>query len=73
MAPLRHVRHRPPHEAPRARKSERALAHLTGVADVKLYMRDLEREIARSRSAWRGAAVTEIASFRAQLFGPQLG
>jgi hypothetical protein len=54
-------------------ESERALAHLTGVADVKLYMRDLEREIARSRSAWRGAAVTEIASFRAQLSGPQLG
>jgi hypothetical protein len=54
-------------------ESERALAHLTGVAGVKLYMRDLEREIARSRNAWRGAAVTEIASFRAQLSGPQLG
>jgi hypothetical protein len=54
-------------------ESERALAHLTGVADVKLYMRDLEREIANSRHAWRGAAVTEIASFRGQLFGAQLG
>jgi hypothetical protein len=54
-------------------ESERALAHLTGVADVKLYMRDLEREIAHSRHAWRGAAVTEIASFRGQLFGAQLG
>jgi hypothetical protein len=54
-------------------ESERALAHLTGIADVKLYMRDLEREIANSRHAWRGAAVTEIASFRGQLFGQQLG
>ena len=54
-------------------ESERALAHLTGIAGVKLYMRDLEREIRVSRNAWRGAAVTEIASFRGQLFGPQVG
>jgi hypothetical protein len=54
-------------------ESERALAHLTGVAGVELYMRDLEREIAQSRNAWLGAAVTEIASFRGQLLGPQVG
>jgi hypothetical protein len=54
-------------------ESERALAHLTGVAGVELYMRDLEREIARSRSAWLGAAVTEMASFRGQLSGRQQG
>jgi hypothetical protein len=54
-------------------ESERALAHLIGVADVKLYMHDLEREIDRSRHAWRGAAVAEIASFRGQLYGAQLG
>ena len=32
-------------------------------------MEDLERDIARSRAAFVGAAVTEIASFRAQLSG----
>jgi hypothetical protein len=54
-------------------ESERALAHLTGVAGVELYMRDLEQEIAESRNAWRGAAVTEIATFRGQLFGRLVG
>ena len=54
-------------------ESERALAHLTGVAGVELYMRDLEQEIAESRNAWRGAAVTEIATFRGELFGRQVG
>lgn len=54
-------------------ESERALAHLNGVAGIELYMDDLEREIERSRQALIGAAVTEIASFRAQLSGPQHG
>ena len=54
-------------------ESERALAHLTGVAGIELYMRDLEREIEASRAALVTAAVTEIASFRAQLSGPQVG
>jgi hypothetical protein len=54
-------------------ESERALAHLTGVAGIELYMRDLEREIEQSRHALVGAAVTEIATLRAQLSGPQQG
>jgi hypothetical protein len=33
----------------------------------------VEADIARSHAAFIGAAVTEIASFRAQLSGPQLG
>jgi hypothetical protein len=54
-------------------QAERALAEDTGVARIGAYMDDLEREIARSHAAFVGAAVTEIASFRAQLSGPQHG
>ena len=53
--------------------AERALAHETGVASIASYMADLERDIARSHAAFVGAAVTEIASFRAQLSGTQQG
>ena len=41
--------------------------------DIGSYMADLERDIARSHAAFVGAAVTEIASFRAQLSGPNFG
>ena len=54
-------------------QAERALAHTTGVAGIAAYMADLERDIARSHAAFVGAAVTEIASFRGQLSGPQQG
>jgi hypothetical protein len=53
--------------------AERALAERTGVAEIPAYMADLERDIAISQAAWIGAAVTEIASFRGQLDGPQVG
>lgn len=53
--------------------AERALAEETGVAQIASYMADLERDIALSHAAFIGAAVTEIASFRAQLSGPQVG
>jgi hypothetical protein len=53
--------------------AERALAEETGVARIASYMADLERDIALSHAAFVGAAVTEIASFRAQLSGPQYG
>jgi hypothetical protein len=36
-------------------------------------MADLDQEIAATRSAYVGAAVTEIATLRAQLSGPQVG
>ena len=54
-------------------EAERALAAIEGLAGNAAYMADLAREIAATRSAYVGAAVTEIASLRAQLSGPQLG
>jgi hypothetical protein len=53
--------------------AERALAEETGVASIRSYMADLERDIALSQAAYVGAAVTEIASFRAQISGPTFG
>lgn len=54
-------------------QAERHLAEETGVANIGSYMADLERDIARSHAAFVGAAVTELASFRAQLSGPNFG
>jgi hypothetical protein len=54
--------------------AEERLAALAWGADaIPAYLDDLEREIEGYRSAYVGAAVTEIASFRAQLSGPQIG
>ncbi len=53
--------------------AERALAEETGVARIASYMADLERDIARSHAAFVGAAVTELASFRAELSGALQG
>lgn len=47
---------------------ERALALTEG-----LELADLDEEIASTRDAYVGAAVTEIATLRAALSGPQLG
>jgi hypothetical protein len=52
---------------------ERAAAIAWGAAGIPAYAADLEREIEHVRAAYVGAAVTEIASFRAQLSGAQLG
>jgi hypothetical protein len=52
---------------------ERALALIEGLEGNAAYMADLEDEIAATRSAYVGAAVTEIASLRAELSGPQHG
>jgi hypothetical protein len=52
---------------------ERALAGSTSLEGVDSYMADLEQEIATWRNVYIGAAVTEIASLRAELFGPQYG
>jgi hypothetical protein len=54
-------------------QAERALALIEGLEGNATYMADLEDEIAAARSAYVGAAVTEIASLRAELSGPQLG
>jgi hypothetical protein len=53
--------------------AERALASLEGLTTDSLYMSDLEGEIATTRSAYLVAAVTEIASLRSELSGPQVG
>jgi hypothetical protein len=53
--------------------AERALALIEGLEENAAYMADLEDEIAAMRSAYVGAAVTEIASLRAELSGPQVG
>ena len=54
-------------------QTERALASIEGLAGNSAYMADLEHEIAATHAAYVGAAVTEIATLRAQLSGPQFG
>lgn len=54
-------------------QAERALASLEGLTTDPLYMADLEEEIATAHSAYVVAAVTEIASLRGELSGPQVG
>ena len=53
--------------------AERGLALRTGVAAIDIYMADLDEEIALWRSLYTVAALTEIASLRAALGGPQVG
>ena len=52
---------------------ERALAISEGLGGVDAYMADLDEELEHRRHLYVAAAVTEIASLRAELFGPQLG
>ena len=54
-------------------QAERLLAASEGLAANALYMADLEDEIAELSTAYVGAAVTEIATLRAALSGPQVG
>jgi hypothetical protein len=54
-------------------KAERLDAVEAGLAGNTLYMTDLEQDIATSRAVYVGLAVTEIATLRAQLGGPQVG
>jgi hypothetical protein len=54
-------------------QAERALASIEGLALDSAYMADLHGEIEATTSAYVGAALTEIATFRAELFGPQVG
>jgi len=61
------------HNQLRELHAERALASLEGLALQDSYIADLDEEIAAVRSAFVGAAVTEIATLRAQLSGPQVG
>jgi hypothetical protein len=63
---------RDPHSSAGAR-GERALASIERLAEDSAYMADLEGEIEATTRAYVGAAVTEIATLRAELSGPQVG
>jgi hypothetical protein len=52
---------------------ERVLAHEHGLMADPAYRADLEQELAATREAYVGAAVTEIASLRAAVSAPLLG
>jgi hypothetical protein len=53
--------------------AERALASIEGLAGCSALMVDLDGEIEATTHAYLGTAVTEIATFRAELSGPQVG
>jgi hypothetical protein len=54
-------------------QAERTRASLEGLAVNCAYMADLDGEIEATTRAYVGAAVSEIATFRAELSGPQVG
>jgi hypothetical protein len=54
-------------------QAERALAAIEGLAVNSVYMADLDGEIEAAARAYAAAAVTEIATLRAELSGPQVG
>ena len=54
-------------------EAERLDAIDAGLGENAVYMDDLQDELAASRVAYIGLAVTEIATLRAQLAGPQVG
>jgi hypothetical protein len=54
-------------------REELLAATAAGLVDHPAYKADLEEEFEQARVAYVAAAVTEIASFRAQLSGPQVG
>jgi hypothetical protein len=54
-------------------QAERARAFIEGLGGNAAYMADLDEEIAATQHAYLGAAVTEIATLRAELSGPQKG
>ena len=54
-------------------EAERALAVLEGLDGVRPYMADLHAEMELGRELYLAAAVTEIATLRAELSGPLVG
>lgn len=54
-------------------QAERLEALAAGLVDNKLYFQDLEQEMSARRRQYVMAAVTEIATLRAELFGAQSG
>jgi hypothetical protein len=53
--------------------TERATAVGADLAHNLTYMDDLEADLEAAREAYVGLAVTEIATLRGELFGPQVG
>jgi hypothetical protein len=54
-------------------QAERLDAREAGLGANAIYMAELETDIEASRVAYVALAVTEIATLRAQLSGPQVG
>lgn len=54
-------------------EAEAAAAAAWGADGIPAYFDSLRREIEHYRGAYVGAAVTEIATLRGRLSGPQLG
>ena len=54
-------------------QAEKLDAVEAGLGENRLYMVDLENDIHAARAIYVGLAVTEIATLRAQLSGPQTG
>lgn len=54
-------------------EAERALAEVTGVAEIHSYISDLEDELEVWRQLYVISAVTEIATLRGELSGVQVG
>jgi hypothetical protein len=54
-------------------EAERSAAVREGLGEVTSYMADLVVELEYRRHAYVAAAVTEIATLRAELFGEQTG
>lgn len=54
-------------------EAERLDAVEAGLGENALYMTDLEHDIEASRALYVGLAVTEIATLRGRLSGPQVG
>jgi hypothetical protein len=52
---------------------ERIEARAVGLGGNEAYMTDLDDEICQTRAAFVGAAVTEIALARAELYGRRFG
>jgi hypothetical protein len=54
-------------------EAERLDAIDAGLGKNGVYMAELQHDLAASRVAYVGLAITEIATLRAQLGGPQVG
>lgn len=54
-------------------QAERVLAVEAGLGDNAAYMDDLDQELVYRRQLYVVAAVTEIATLRAELGGPEVG